>query len=715
MSDIAQVKDIVPRIQYTASSGQTIFVYPFPVFDAGDIVVEQNGIVLTLATDYTVSGVAAEDGGNITLTSGATAGDIMTIYRDMLLERLIDYQQNGNFLAANVNRDFDRLWLALQQLQGGADAGEGIGRAWRASPDDTLADSELVIAALATRASRFVGFDSNGKFTYTSPSISSDPSQIYSDVLTMQNDASIAVGQFVRTVGYTTPGDGGANNYEIGTGFGTADGGSIIDLPGSGLQAKGLFPGTFISIKQFGAVEGTPTHVAIQAAFDYVKTVKRPLFAPPGQYIIGATLVYDTTGLGIYQGLQLFGSGRDSTIFINSINNAGAGGPTIHLTSGASGSDFMYFANIQDIGFEHSGSGTDSHGLVYRGVWHSNFDDLRFEALNGSAIKCGSVLGDPDSSAHIRIGNLRAVGCIGPGFDTDGSQGAVLHTLEHPYIINCGQSNGNVILDSTISIKILMPSIAGAPGAANYVATQKGVVLKNTFIVPDQTDLWGGEYGNSLQKIIVINACQGLRIGFMRFVKRAGENVMTHGIEMADGTAGFISGVEIFSVNVEFEDALPVTTLFRVGTATDRFVSIFSPRTTAFAGGNVYLEMPSGVDIKGQYIEGQNHRQIIRKASQQASITKASTGSVNVDLSSGSIQRYTITATGAHTIVLPAGAQMGQEFDLIIRNESGGIITVTLNNIVDSTYTDPASGSATSARLVYDVSSANWRQIGAWS
>ncbi len=75
----------------------------------------------------------------------------MTIYRDMALERLIDYQQNGDFLAANVNRDFDRLWLAMQQLQGGASNGEGVGRAWRASPSDSLTGQELIIAGYAVR------------------------------------------------------------------------------------------------------------------------------------------------------------------------------------------------------------------------------------------------------------------------------------------------------------------------------------------------------------------------------------------------------------------------------------------------------------------------------------------------------------------------------------------------------------------------------------
>jgi len=256
MSDIAEVKDLPPRVQYVASGGQTVFIYPFPIFDEGDLVVEQNGTELTLDTDYTVSGVAAEDGGSVTFTSGATAGDVITIYRDMAFERLIDYQQNGDFLAQNVNRDFDRLWLAIQQVNGGSSGGSSIARAYRASPSDpVLSDEDLIIPDVSERAGRLVGFDGSGEFTYIVPNISIFDGKQYDNLALLKMDTTVQVGQFVRIHGRFAAGDGGDNDYEIvAAGTGTDDGGSFIDLSGSGLQARGLFPSGEATIRQFGAV-----------------------------------------------------------------------------------------------------------------------------------------------------------------------------------------------------------------------------------------------------------------------------------------------------------------------------------------------------------------------------------------------------------------------------------------------------------------------------
>jgi len=65
---------------------------------------------------------------------------------------------------------------------------------------------------------------------------------------------NFSLGEFVDTSGYTTSDGGGSNSYEIVAGStGTDDGGSFIDL-NNGLQAKGLFPGGLITVKQFGAV-----------------------------------------------------------------------------------------------------------------------------------------------------------------------------------------------------------------------------------------------------------------------------------------------------------------------------------------------------------------------------------------------------------------------------------------------------------------------------
>lgn len=101
-----------------------------------------------------------------------------------------------------------------------------------ADPDETPQNSDLGSAA----------------YTQTN-----EYSFVFNSVAEMVSSEKLKIGQSVKTLGYHSLGDGGGNDYEIvAAGTGTDDGGSYIDLSGSGLQAKGLFIKENVSIKQFG-------------------------------------------------------------------------------------------------------------------------------------------------------------------------------------------------------------------------------------------------------------------------------------------------------------------------------------------------------------------------------------------------------------------------------------------------------------------------------
>lgn len=119
------INDLTPRIQATASGGQTVFTYNYPIFDEGDLSVyltpagqaPDDAIdLLTLASDYTVQGVGEATGGTVTLLVPAANGDIITIERTIPLNRLSDYNDAGSFKAQTVNRDFDRGVMMSQQV-----------------------------------------------------------------------------------------------------------------------------------------------------------------------------------------------------------------------------------------------------------------------------------------------------------------------------------------------------------------------------------------------------------------------------------------------------------------------------------------------------------------------------------------------------------------------------------------------------------------------
>jgi len=144
------------RNDYVATNGQTVFPYTFTALADGDIKVLKNGTALTLGAgnDYTLSGIGSY-GGNVTLNSGAATGDKIAIYLDMDLARTTNYQNSGDFLALDVNGDFDALWLALQQSETTLD-----GAVRRPQADSGTINMVLPVAA--TRANKLLAFDANG-------------------------------------------------------------------------------------------------------------------------------------------------------------------------------------------------------------------------------------------------------------------------------------------------------------------------------------------------------------------------------------------------------------------------------------------------------------------------------------------------------------------------------------------------------------------------
>ena len=154
------VADNTSRNQYSATAGQTIFSYTFEIVDKDDLVVLQNGTTLSEGTDYSVAGVGDNSGGTITLTAGATLNDIMTLYRDMPYARNQNYTNSGDFLASDVNDDFDNLWLAGEQTNRSFDQSVR-----RPITDSTTISMELPDAA--TRANKYLSFSPTGAVTAT--------------------------------------------------------------------------------------------------------------------------------------------------------------------------------------------------------------------------------------------------------------------------------------------------------------------------------------------------------------------------------------------------------------------------------------------------------------------------------------------------------------------------------------------------------------------
>ena len=111
------------RNEYTATAGQTIFTYKFKIYSVTDLNVystpagQECDDTLDITTDYSVSGVGNEDGGEITFNVGRTVGDLITISSAIYSSRTTDYQTNGDFIPDTVNDDNDRVVSLVKQVQ----------------------------------------------------------------------------------------------------------------------------------------------------------------------------------------------------------------------------------------------------------------------------------------------------------------------------------------------------------------------------------------------------------------------------------------------------------------------------------------------------------------------------------------------------------------------------------------------------------------------
>lgn len=117
MTSFIEVDDITPKIQYTATAGQTAFTFPFIAFSDADLVVYKNSTLLTLTTDYTITNLYPAAGGTVTLNSGASAGNVVTLLRDTAIEKTTGWVEGGDFRASTIDKQNAEIFAILQQQE----------------------------------------------------------------------------------------------------------------------------------------------------------------------------------------------------------------------------------------------------------------------------------------------------------------------------------------------------------------------------------------------------------------------------------------------------------------------------------------------------------------------------------------------------------------------------------------------------------------------
>ena len=144
---------------YNGNGSQAAFAYTFKIFADADIKVYVGTTLKTLNTHYTLSGVGATGGGNVTFTSGnipaAGTGNV-TLLRSLALTQGVDLVNYGRFDAEVVESQYDKLTMMVQQLQEQAD------RTIRFNTTVSDAGGVEITDTVAERSNKVLAYDNAG-------------------------------------------------------------------------------------------------------------------------------------------------------------------------------------------------------------------------------------------------------------------------------------------------------------------------------------------------------------------------------------------------------------------------------------------------------------------------------------------------------------------------------------------------------------------------
>ena len=155
------------KIQYAANGIAITFAYNFPIQLNTDIQVifTEDGVDTTkvLTTDYSVTGVGSESGGNVVFVVAPPATvDRITILRNVDITQGTDYIQNDDFPAQSHENALDKITMVAQQLY------EMLSRV-PMIPKSELTTVNMTLPEASTRAGKLLLFDSSGNVSLIDP------------------------------------------------------------------------------------------------------------------------------------------------------------------------------------------------------------------------------------------------------------------------------------------------------------------------------------------------------------------------------------------------------------------------------------------------------------------------------------------------------------------------------------------------------------------
>jgi len=115
MTNHVKIQGVTPRIQYVADGTSTDYEFPFAIFTSDDLDVYLDD-TLQSTTTYTVNGIRHSDGGTVSFDTAPAIDTVITIVRNLTIERTTDFQEGGALRADVLNDELDYQIACQQQI-----------------------------------------------------------------------------------------------------------------------------------------------------------------------------------------------------------------------------------------------------------------------------------------------------------------------------------------------------------------------------------------------------------------------------------------------------------------------------------------------------------------------------------------------------------------------------------------------------------------------
>lgn len=115
MTNHIKIYGVKPRIQYVANGNLKKYEFPFVIFKTSDVDVYLDDKLLT-TSEYEVSVAPDIEGGTISFKVAPSNGTVITIARNLSIERTTDFQEGGALRANVLNDELDYQIACQQQI-----------------------------------------------------------------------------------------------------------------------------------------------------------------------------------------------------------------------------------------------------------------------------------------------------------------------------------------------------------------------------------------------------------------------------------------------------------------------------------------------------------------------------------------------------------------------------------------------------------------------